>query len=434
VDDFIAIAERAKLRIAHVLETHVHADFVSGARELKRRLGDSVTIHCSGMGGPEWTPPYADRVARGGDAFHMGSLRIVAMHTPGHTPEHVTWALYDETRSADVPWLLFTGDFVFVGSIGRPDLLGEEARRRLAHQLYESVFGRLPSIPDFTEIFPGHGAGSLCGKALGSRGSSTLGFERQFNASLKPLEESEWTAAIMADMPVAPPYFLQMKKVNAAGPALLEDAALGRRAIAPMELAEMSANGTIVLDARPKESFAAGHVAGSINIPLHDTLPTWAGWVLPYDKPIALVLENDDDLAPTVTHLTRIGLDRIEGHLKGGIGAWETGGFELARLETASVHELAARLNDGAARPNVLDVRSEGEWKSGHIAGAINIHAGLLEDRVDEVPDDRPLAVICGSGYRSSIACSLLMRAGRRRLTNVLGGMTAWRAAGLPVV
>jgi hydroxyacylglutathione hydrolase len=225
-----------------------------------------------------------------------------------------------------------------------------------------------------------------------------------------------------------------MKKVNAAGPALLEDAALGRRAIAPMELAEMSANGTIVLDARPKESFAAGHVAGSINIPLHDTLPTWAGWVLPYDKPIALVLENDDDLAPTVTHLTRIGLDRIEGHLKGGIGAWETGGFELARLETASVHELAARLNDGAARPNVLDVRSEGEWKSGHIAGAINIHAGLLEDRVDEVPDDRPLAVICGSGYRSSIACSLLMRAGRRRLTNVLGGMTAWRAAGLPVV
>ncbi len=189
VDEYLQIAKREGLRITHVLETHVHADFVSGSKELKSRLGDAVEIDVSGLGGPEWTPPYADRVLKDGDEINLGKIRLQAVHTPGHTLEHVSWALFDETRSQDVPWMIFTGDFLFVGDVGRPDLLGPEAQKVLAHQLYDSVFRKLPALPDITEIFPAHGAGSLCGKALGSRASSTIGFERRFNTAL--IEKTE---------------------------------------------------------------------------------------------------------------------------------------------------------------------------------------------------------------------------------------------------
>ena len=205
VDAFLDIAKREGLHIKHVLETHVHADFVSGSREMKDRLGDDVTIHASGLGGEDWTPPYADHVVRDGDEVVMGSVRLKAVHTPGHTLEHVSWELFDDSRSKDTPWLIFTGDFVFVGDVGRPDLLGEEAREELAHQLYQSVFDKLPPLPDFTEIFPGHGAGSLCGKAIGSRASSTLGYERRFNATLIQKPEEEWITDLMDQMPLSPP-------------------------------------------------------------------------------------------------------------------------------------------------------------------------------------------------------------------------------------
>ena len=220
VDAFLEIAKREGLHIKHVLETHVHADFVSGSREMKDRLGDDVTIHASGMGGEDWTPSYADHVVQDGDEVVMGSVRLKAVHTPGHTLEHVSWALFDDSRSKDTPWLIFTGDFVFVGDVGRPDLLGEEARKELAHQLYRSVFGKLPPLPDFTEIFPGHGAGSLCGKAIGSRASSTLGYERRFNAALVEKPEEEWIADLMDQMPLSPPYFTRMKRINKEGPTV----------------------------------------------------------------------------------------------------------------------------------------------------------------------------------------------------------------------
>jgi hydroxyacylglutathione hydrolase len=200
VDEYLRIARDEGLRITHVFETHVHADFVSGSAELKARLaegGTAPTVHASGMGGKEWTPPYADHVVRDGDEVAIGSVRLKAVHTPGHTPEHVMWVVFDDTRSRDVPWLAFTGDFLFVGDVGRPDLLGEEARRQLAHQLYRSVFDVLPPLPEFAEVFPAHGAGSLCGKAIGSRRSSTIGFERRFNTSLKPAAEGEWTERLL---------------------------------------------------------------------------------------------------------------------------------------------------------------------------------------------------------------------------------------------
>src|SRR4051812_6051301 len=215
VDDFLQIArDNGKLNITHVLETHVHADFVSGAVELKARLNGEPRIVCSGCGGNQWTPAYADVVARDGDEVTLGSIRLRCVHTPGHTPEHVCWALYDNTRSRETPWLVFTGDFLFVGGVGRPDLLGEQKRTALAHELYDTTFRRTAPWPDFVEVFPGHGAGSLCGKAIGSRRASSIGFERRFNASLQPMPEPGWGAKLMSGMPPAPPYFARVKKIK----------------------------------------------------------------------------------------------------------------------------------------------------------------------------------------------------------------------------
>ncbi len=431
VDEYVQTARREGLRIAHVFETHVHADFVSGAPELKARCGGAPVIHCSGMGGDTWTPPYADHVARDGDEVRLGSLRLRAIHTPGHTPEHVCWALFDETRSVDHPWLVFTGDFLFVGDVGRPDLLGEAERERLAHQLYESVFNRLAPLPDYTEVFPAHGAGSLCGKAIGSRRSSSIGFERRFNPSLQPMPEPQWTAALLKGMPPAPPYFKRMKQVNAKGATVLADAQPGQKRIPSRELRDrLAREDLIVLDTRPKEAFAAAHVPGSISIPLGPNLPGWAGWVLPYDKPIVLVSSNASEASEAVTHLLRVGFDRVEGFLEDGIDGWQAQGFTLGSIPTMSVHELANRIKQPNA-PLVLDVRTDGEWSSGHVEGAKHVQLGLLPDQLNEVPKERPLAVICGSGYRSSVAASLLKRGGYDNVTNVMGGMGAWKAAGM---
>ncbi len=431
VDYFINLARREGLYIRHVLETHVHADFVSGSRELKVRLEEPPVVSCSGAGGPAWTPPYADRILGDGDTIRLGSIRLQAFHTPGHTPEHMTYALFDESRSAEVPWLLFAGDFLFVGDVGRPDLLGEEARRELAHQLYRSVFETLPAFPDFTEVFPGHGAGSLCGKAIGSRSASSLGYERRFNRSLEPATEQRWVQRLLDGMPIAPPYFRRMKQVNAEGPALIGPELPGRARYSARHVYERVCDHCLILDVRCKEAFAASHIPDAINIPLGDSLPTWAGWVLPYDRPTLIVLDDPADMAQVTTHLLRVGLDDVRGYLEGGMDAWQNMGFSTARLATMSVRELAARLA-GADPPLVLDVRTDQEWNAGHIDGAWHIHGGLLEDRIAEVPRDREVAVICGTGYRASIAASFLKRAGCEQVTNVLGGMTAYQEAATP--
>lgn len=432
VDDFLAVAKREGLRITHILETHVHADFVSGSAELKARLGKEAEVVVSDMGGKEWTPPYADRKVRDGDEINLGSIRLKAVQTPGHTPEHVSWALFDDTRSRDEPWLIFTGDFLFVGDVGRPDLLGEEARRQLAKQLYQSVFDRLPALPDYTEIFPGHGSGSLCGKAIGSRGSSSLGFERRFNVALQKKDEDEWVGSLLKGMPIAPPYFRRMKAVNSQGPKVLGPELPGRKRFSAREVHERVCEHCLVLDVRSKEAFAAAHIPGSVNIPLGHNLPTWAGWVLPYDRPILIVPDDPADVPEVVTHLIRVGFDDVQGYLEGGLPDWESQGYELSRLETISVHDLADRLKDPKTRPFVLDVRTDAEWDGGHIEGACHIHGGKLQERFSEVPRDRPVAVVCGTGYRASIASSFLKREGYRDVSNALGGMTAWKAAGLP--
>jgi hydroxyacylglutathione hydrolase len=430
-DDYISIAKAEGLHIEHILETHVHADFVSGARELKDRLMGEPQVHSSSLGGNAWLPPYADRAVTDGHEFRMGALRLRAVHTPGHTPEHISWVLFDETRSHSEPWLAFTGDFLFVGDVGRPDLYGEEAKRQLASQLYHSVFKVLPRFSDFTEIFPGHGAGSLCGKAIGSRTSSTVGFERRFNASLQPADERAWIETLMSGMPIYPPYFRRMKKVNAEGPKIVGRDRPGQRRFSAEEVHARVCDHCLIVDVRPKEAFAAAHLPGAINIPFGQNLPTWAGWVLPYDHPTLLIADDPAVIDDTVTHLLRVGFDDVQGYLEGGVPAWEERGYAISQLESLTVHGLAERLKlPERDRPFLLDVRTEREWDSGHISGAHHIHGGLLQERMQEVPRDRDVAVICGSGYRGSIAASFLKRAGYGRVSNVLGGMTAWRAAG----
>jgi hydroxyacylglutathione hydrolase len=434
VDEYVRIAKAEGLRITHILETHVHADYVSGSAELKARLNGEPKVVVSGMGGKEWTPPYADLVVKDGDEVKLGGIRLKAIHTPGHTPEHVTWALYDDARSTDTPWMLFTGDFVFVGDVGRPDLLGPEQQKELAHQLYDSVFEKLKAVPDFTEIFPGHGPGSLCGKAIGSRRSSSLGYERRFNGALQPKPEEQWTQTLLKDMPLAPPYFRRMKQVNSKGPTILGHDLPGQKRFTAKEIHERLCEHCMVVDVRPKEAYAAAHVPGSINIPLGQNLPSWAGWVLPYDKHLVIVPSSPEEMPEVVTHLIRVGLDQIEGYMEDGMDAWENHGFPISKLEAISVRELDERLKGEAAkRPFVLDVRTETEWNGGHIDGALHVHGGMLKDRYQEVPKDRPVAVVCGTGYRGSIAASFLKSHGYANVANVLGGMTAWKAAGLPV-
>jgi hydroxyacylglutathione hydrolase len=309
--------------------------------------------------------------------------------------------------------------------------LGEAARKELAHQLYRSVFKTLPALPDFTEIFPGHGAGSLCGKAIGSRRSSTIGYERRFNPALQEMPEEQWTATLLKGMPLAPPYFRRMKKVNAEGPSVLGHERPGQRRFTANQVHERLCEHCLVLDVRSKEAFAAAHVPGAINIPLGPNLSTWAGWVLPYDKHILIVPSSPADVPEVVTHLIRVGLDDVQGYMEDGMDAWENHGFEIGQLESVSARSLAERLRGAPAqRPFMLDVRTEAEWDAGHLEGSHHIHGGVLKDRFSEVPKDRPVAVICGSGYRGSIAASFLKSNGYERVANVLGGMSAWRGAG----
>ena len=433
VDEYIDFARDHDLHIRHIIETHVHADFVCGSRELKARLDDEPTIHCSGYGGKDWTQPYADQHVKEGDTVEFGTVRLGFQHTPGHTPEHISVLLYDKSRSAETPWVMFTGDFLFVGDVGRPDLLGEKAKQELAHELYKSVFERITALPDITEVFPAHGAGSLCGKAIGSRRSSTLGYERLYNGALKMKPEEQWVHDLLKDMPLSPPYFKRMKKVNKDGPTIIGPELPGLKRWRAKQVQERVCDKCLIVDVRSKEAFAAAHIPDAINIPFGSNLPTWAGWVLPYDRPILLVAEQPSQVEEVVTHLLRVGFDDVLGYMEGGMEAWETAGYPLARLHTQSVHDLQKKLQHRESL-TVLDVRTDKEWEEGHIDGAVHIHGGTLPERVGEIPQDQPVAVVCGSGYRASIASSFLQRDGFKSVSNVLGGMSAWKSAKLPTV
>lgn len=428
IDVYTDYAAQNGLRITHVLETHIHADFASGARELAAVTGAELCLSAHDTDELYETAFDHTEFADGGEVT-LGAVRIVAVHTPGHTPEHLSFLVFDHNRSDDTPQLMLSGDFLFVGSLGRPDLLGEEAKLGLARQLFKSVRERLADLPDGLEIHPGHGAGSMCGAGMSARPMSTLGFERIANPYLDPeLTEEQFVERILGSTPPFPPYYRRMKVLNSEGPPPFRPAtaipSLGAAAFR-----EQTPEATVV-DVRDSESFGGGHVPGALGIGAGVRLSMWASWLVPYDRPILLVAPDPVSLDVSVRALARVGLDGVAGYLE-GIETWVEAGFELETLEQIDAADLGQRIGEF----DVLDVRTDGEYSAGHIDGAVHIIGGYLAESTDGVPrDGKPLAVVCRTGYRSTAIGSLLKRDGFDNVVNVRGGMRAWTGAGLPVV
>lgn len=431
VEAYLAFAAARGLAIEAVLETHIHADYASGARELGERAGAPVYASAHDRG-EDYQVAFPHRDLADGETVELGALRLRALHTPGHTPEHLCFLVFDTARSAEVPMLLLSGDFLLVGSLGRPDLLGEAAKRRLAEALHDSVHRVLAELPDGLEVHPAHGAGSMCGSGMSGRATSTLGYERVANPYLdRALGREAFVERILGSAPPFPAYYRRMKELNAAGPPLLADRP-PPPALPPRRFCRRLEGDAVAVDLRDQLAYGGGHLPGSFGLGADGDLTAWAAWVVPYETPILLVAEHPGQVGDAVRRLARVGLDRVEGWLEGGITAWREAALPL--LETAQRTPRQLHTHLAAGDPiHVLDVRSDEESQAGHVAGAVHVMAGELAERLDEVPDDgRPVAVVCASGYRSTVAASVLERAGRSDLINVTGGMSAWRQAGLP--
>lgn len=436
VDQYIRAAAEEGLKVTHVSETHIHADFVSGSRELATRAGAKLLL--SDEGGSDWQYDFAAEAGaillKGGDSFMVGNLKFVVIHTPGHTPEHISFLVTD-TPATDQPMGAVTGDFLFVGDVGRPDLLEKAARiagtmESSAKTLFASL-QRFKELPDHIQIWPGHGAGSACGKALGAVPSSTLGYEKIANWGLTITDEKEFVATVLAGQPEPPRYFAEMKRINREGPAILGGFRRPELLNTP-SLNALLQNGATVVDTRPSAAFAAGHVPGTINIPLNKSFNTWAGWLLHYDREFYLLTDADSpaSIDEAVRDLAMIGLDRVAGYFTSeSVGDWASGGGALQTVSSISAPELE-RLRSGGAE--VIDVRGQAEWEAGHIPGARNIPLGYLPDRLDEVSASKPVVVHCQSGARSAIAASILQSHGRSNVSNLAGGFAAWSSHELP--
>jgi hydroxyacylglutathione hydrolase len=432
VDIYVEYAAANDLRISHVLETHIHADYASGARELAEAAGAELLL--SGHDRiQDFQYRFPHHAVRDGEELRLGDARIKALHTPGHTPEHLSFLLYDAQSGAE-PVALFSGDFVFVGSLGRPDLLGEAAKKKLAESLYESLQTKIAGLPDGVKIYPGHGAGSMCGSGMASdRAQSTLGYERKFNPFFLEADKAAFVARILKNVPPFPDYYRRMKRVNSEGPKILR----GLPGNAPLALGEFRSllggggDGAVVIDLRRPEAFGAGHIPGAFSIGVGSGLSTWAAWVVQYDRPILLAGDDSTSCEDAIRSLIRVGLDDVRGYLAGGMSTWSGAGLEQAQIPQLSVVEMHERSRKGAY---LLDVRADGEWQAGHVESATHIMGGDLPKRIAELPRDSAIHVVCGTGYRSSVASSVLARAGFRNLFNVTGGMTAWNEQKLPAV
>lgn len=435
VEQYIRAAEREGLRITHVTETHIHADYVSGSRELAQRTG--AQLYLSDEGDENWKYAFAEEAGAilvyHGDSFMVGNVRVEVVHTPGHTPEHISFLITD-TAAADKPMGIFTGDFVFVGDVGRPDLLERAAgvtgtMEPGAHILYKSL-EEFKKLPDYVQIWPAHGAGSACGKSLGGVPQSTVGYEKLFNWGLSYTDEDAFVEAVLAGQPEPPKYFAEMKRINKVGPRILNGF---RRPelLGADRLAELVESGAMVVDTRPAAEYAAGHVPGTINIPMSRTFNTWAGWFVSYDRPFYLIAD-ESDIDEAVRDLAMIGLDDIGGYFApDAVQAWAAGGGRLATIPQMTVAELADRFESGDL--GILDVRGRTEWEAGRLPGVENIPVGYITDRLDEVPKDKPLVLHCQGGARSAIAASVLKARGYDNVINLIGGFAAWAAAGNPV-
>ncbi len=421
VDAYLEEARSQGLTIRHVVETHLHADFVSGHRELAQRTGARIYF------GARARAEFDHAAVRDGDEIRFGDAVLRFLETPGHTPESVCILLFDRARGGE-PQAVLTGDTLFIGDVGRPDLAGGAGSpQELASQLYDSLHQKLLTLPDAVEVYPGHGAGSLCGKNISSETSSTIGQQRRYNYALRPMAREEFVALVTADLPEAPAYFARDAALNRRGPGALANLP-SLPALSPGEVEAMQATGAVVVDTRTAADYGTGHVPRSLHIGLTGQFASWAGTLVSPDSAIVLVAEDEERVVEGRTRLARVGIENVSGFLSGGILAWHESGRPLARTEQIAVDELSRRLASGEAG-QVLDVRRAGEWSGGHIAQAAHLALHELEAKAERLERDVPVTVICASGYRSSVATSLLERLGFARATNVVGGMNAWNAA-----
>ena len=400
VDQYIDEAARQNARIKYIIETHLHADFVSGHRELAARTGAEIVI------GDGANAEFPHRAVRDGDALRVGNLELRAIATPGHTPESMSW-LVNESK-------VLTGDTLFIGDVGRPDLAGGRGytAERMAEMMYESLHNKLLALPDDVEVWPAHGAGSACGRNISKETTSTIGAQRRTNYALRPMSREDFVRLMTTDIPPAPRYFAHDAEINRRGAGPLEAIVAKRLNAIP--------NDSIVLDVRDDGAFGAHHIRGAINIGLGGQFASWCGTLLPMNGPIVVAADSDARASEAVMRLARVGIESAQGYVT------DDAGRPAGTLDQIGVANLHQREHP------VLDVRGVGEYAAGHVPGATSIPLPELQERLDEVPSG-PLAVICGGGYRSSIACSLLMREGRTDLMNVTGGTGAWTRAGLPL-
>lgn len=416
---YLQLAEEQGFSIDYVTETHIHADFVSGTRELVHATG--ATMILSDEGGEGWQYEYPDeniRLVKDGDTFKLGNLKFDILHTPGHTPEHISFMVTD--NNMDKPMGLFTGDFLFVGDIGRPDLLEEAAgimgtREIGAKQQFENI-ERFKQMPDYLQIWPGHGAGSACGKALGAVPSTTLGYEKLFNPAFQFDNEDAFVDWLLDGQPEAPHYFAQMKKVNKEGPQLLEDL------VQAQKLTQDIPYDKLVMDVRQGEVFAEKHIPGTLNVPANSkSFSTYAGWYVNFDEATYLIAE-EEQLDEILLELRAVGVDNIPGYFTPDIIENHEGA--VRQMTPREIHEAGMK---------ILDVRGASEYVSEHIPDVQHIHMGKVPYRIEEIPRDIPLAVQCGGGVRSQVVISILQKEGYENLVNMTGGIGAWKEAKLPL-
>jgi len=424
VDIYLDAARRDHLTIVHVIETHLHNDYVSGGRDLAAITG---ATHVIGVGADL---RYDARGVRGGDDVDVGGLRLTVLDTPGHTPESVSYAVTDTSR-ADEPILMLTGGSLLVGAVGRTDLLGVDKAPAFSAAMYRSLHEVILPHEDSVAIYPTHGAGSLCSTGIGSTTWSTIGFERRHDPLLEPMEVEAFTRALLSGQPAVPRYFARMRPINQAGPRLLGGVLPAVPGVSVEALERVVAGGGLVVDAREPASHAAAHIPGSLSIPLGPSFGTWLGWVVDHDRPLVLVVDALADLDELQRQSFRIGHESIVGHLAGGFAAWAADDRPLESTGVATAAGLAAALAAGADdRPLIIDVRQPAEFDAGHIPGAIHIGGGSLPDRLAGLPRDRPIVISCASGYRASVGTSILRSAGFSHVTWLADGFDAWAAAG----
>lgn len=421
VDIYLRAAKEMGMKITHILETHLHADFVSGHLDLVEKTGAAIyapkLANCA----------FKHTAVKEGDDFAIEDMQIKVLETPGHTPEHISYVVTDISRGTE-PVAVFCGDTLFVGDVGRPDLFPGRAKD-LAIKLYDSLHSKLLTLPDFCEAYPAHGAGSLCGRAMGAKRTTTIGYERKYNLALQIKDKSKFIESLTTNMPAAPDHFSRCSAINGKGPTLTSR--LGDIcALEPLEFKKAAQKkDTIILDIRSYEAYGGQHISGAYHIDFGGNFATFAGWILPPEKDILIVAESFERATEAVIGLRRVGLDEAVGHLEGGMFAWAKAGLLTEHIPQLSADELHKIVTKGED-VTIVDVRAASEYNTSHINNAINISAPDLRTRYKELDKSKHIVVVCSTGHRSSLAASILKQQGFKNVSNIAGGMTGYSAAG----